>query len=127
MIAEMREALQAALGSDVELSEPVLLAGGASKEAWSVDADGARLLVRRAAASVIHRHTLSLADEFAVLEAVYAAGVKGPQPLRYLPDLDGREAFVMERLEGETIGRRIVQREELAHARAALPVQMAEE
>jgi aminoglycoside phosphotransferase (APT) family kinase protein len=127
MIAEMREALQAALGSDVELSEPVLLAGGASKEAWSVDADGARLLVRRAAGSVIHRHTLSLADEFAVLEAAYEAGVKVPQPIRYLPDLDGREAFVMERLEGETIGRRIVQKEELAHARDVLPVQMAEE
>src|SRR4051812_25124312 len=108
MIAEMREALQAAFGPDVELSEPVLLAGGASKEAWAVDADGEPLLVRRAAGGVIHRHTLSLADEFAVLEAAHEAGVKAPKPLRYLPDLDGREAFVMERLEGETIGRRIV-------------------
>ncbi|MDX6455206.1 MAG: hypothetical protein QOD48_1313, partial [Gaiellaceae bacterium] len=42
-------------------------------------------------------------------------------------DLAGREAFVMERLEGETIGRRIVQKDELALAREALPVQMAEE
>ncbi|MGZ8716432.1 MAG: phosphotransferase family protein, partial [Gaiellaceae bacterium] len=38
-----------------------------------------------------------------------------------------REAFVMERLEGETIGRRIVQREELAAARERLPVQLADE
>jgi aminoglycoside phosphotransferase (APT) family kinase protein len=127
MIAEMREALQAALGSGVELSEPVLLAGGASKEAWAVDADGEPLLVRRAAGSVIHRHTLSLADEFAVLEAAHAAGVKAPRPLQYIADLEGREAFVMERLEGETIGRRIVRKDELASARAALPVQMAEE
>jgi aminoglycoside phosphotransferase (APT) family kinase protein len=125
MIAEMREALQERLGA--EITEPVLLAGGASKEAWAVDADGEPLLVRRAAVGVIHKHTLSLADEFAVLEAAYEAGVKVPRPVAYLPDLAGREAFVMERLEGETIGRRIVRKEELAAARAALPVQMAEE
>jgi aminoglycoside phosphotransferase (APT) family kinase protein len=131
MIADVREAFQAALsgvlGREVEISEPVLLAGGASKEAWAVDAGGERLLVRRAAVGVIHRHTLTLADEFAVLEAAFEAGVAVPRPYGYVPDLAGREAFVMERLEGETIGRRIVQREELASARARLPVQMAEE
>ncbi|HZR94325.1 MAG TPA: phosphotransferase family protein [Gaiellaceae bacterium] len=126
----MREALQETLGR--ELTEPRLLAGGASKEAWAVDAalpDGTaeKLLVRRAAVGVIHRHTLSLADEFAVLEAAYEAGVKVPRPIAYLPDLAGREAFVMERVEGETIGRRIVRKAELEHARFLLPVQMAEE
>jgi aminoglycoside phosphotransferase (APT) family kinase protein len=121
MIAEMRESLQAVLGREV--SEPLLLAGGASKEAWSVDVDGEPLLVRRAAGGVIHKHTLSLADEYAVLEAAYEAGVKAPRPIAYIADLEGREAFVMERLEGETIGRRIV-RGEVA---ASLPVQLAEE
>jgi aminoglycoside phosphotransferase (APT) family kinase protein len=125
MIAEMREALQAALGG--QISEPVLLAGGASKEAWAVDIDGEALLVRRAAGSVIHRHTLSLENEFAVLQAAYAAGVKVPKPLQYISDLAGREAFLMERLDGETIGRRIVRREDLANARARLPVEMADE
>jgi aminoglycoside phosphotransferase (APT) family kinase protein len=127
MIAEMREALQpyvsAILGHEVELTEPVLLAGGASKEAWSVDADGLLLLVRRAAGGVIHRHTLTLADEYATIEAAYEAGVKVPKPYGYIADLDEREAFVMERLEGETIGRRIV-RMDLPDG---LPVQMAEE
>jgi aminoglycoside phosphotransferase (APT) family kinase protein len=131
MIAEMREALQphlsAILGREVEVSDPVLLAGGASKEAWAVDADGERLLVRRAAGGVIHKHTLSLADEFEVLRAAHEAGVKVPRPYGYIADLGGREAFVMERLEGETIGRRIVRRDELAAARRVLPVQMAEE
>ena len=125
MIAEMREALQAELGREV--SEPVLLAGGASKEAWAVDAGGERLLVRRAAVGVIHRHTLSLRDELTMLEAAYEAGVKVPRPYGYVPDLAGREAFVMERLSGETIGRRIVQKPELEAARAALPRQLAEE
>lgn len=116
----MRAELEAVLGP---VSEPVLLAGGASKEAWAVDAGGERLLVRRAAVGVIHRHTLSLEDEFAVLQAAYEAGVKVPQPIRYLPDLAGREAFVMERLDGETIGRRIVR----MHLPDEFPRQLAEE
>lgn len=85
-----------------------LLPGGASKEAWAVEADGQELLVRRAGGGVIHRATLSLEHEFRVLEAAYEAGVKVPRPVAYYPDLGGREAFAMERVHGETIGRRIV-------------------
>jgi aminoglycoside phosphotransferase (APT) family kinase protein len=117
---EMREALEAVLGP---VSEPVLLAGGASKEAWAVDAGGEPLLVRRAAVGVIHRHTLSLRAEFEVLRAAYEAGVKVPRPILYIESLDEREAFVMERLEGETIGRRIVRMD----VPAQLPLQLAEE
>jgi aminoglycoside phosphotransferase (APT) family kinase protein len=84
-----------------------LLAGGASKEAWAVDADGERLLVRRAAGGVIPAATLSLEQEFAVLEAAAEAGVRVPKPVAYLGELGGREAFAMERVDGETIGRRI--------------------
>jgi aminoglycoside phosphotransferase (APT) family kinase protein len=94
------------LGRPVESMH--LLAGGASKEAWSVDAGGEPLLVRRANVGVIHRDTLSLEHEFEVLRAAEAAGVKVPAPVAYLGELGGREAFAMERIEGETIGRRIV-------------------
>ncbi len=121
MIADMRETLQAVLGP---ISEPVQLAGGASKEAWAVDAGERRLLVRRAAGGVIHRHTLSLRDEFEVLRAAHEAGVKAPQPILYIEDLDGREAFVMERLAGETIGRRIVRMEPVP---PRLPLELAEQ
>ncbi len=127
----MRQSFQTALaelfGRDVAISEPVLLAGGASKEAWAVDADGEPLLVRRAAVGVIHSHTLTLEQEFQVLQAAHEAGVTVPRPYGYIADLEGREAFVMERLEGETIGRRIVQKPELAAAREALPLQLADE
>lgn len=122
MIAEMRETLQAVLGADV--SEPRLLAGGASKEAWAVEAGGEPLIVRRAAATVMHHHTLTLAQEYECLVAATEAGVKAPRPIAYLPDLEGREAFVMERLVGETIGRRIVRMDPLP---VELPVQLAEE
>ncbi|HWH05374.1 MAG TPA: phosphotransferase family protein [Gaiellaceae bacterium] len=102
----MREAFAAALGEPVERA--VLLAGGASKEAWAVDAGGRELLVRRAAGGVIHQGTLSLEHEFEVLRAAHEAGVKVPEPIAYLGEVEGREAFVMERIHGETIGRRIV-------------------
>jgi aminoglycoside phosphotransferase (APT) family kinase protein len=85
-----------------------LLAGGASKEAWAVDAGGERLLVRRALEGVIHEATLTLAHEFQVLEAAAEAGVRVPRPVAYLGELGGHEAFAMELVEGETIGRRIV-------------------
>lgn len=103
----MKEALAAALGSEVERA--VQLAGGASKEAWAVDTeDGRQLLVRRAGGGVIHEGTLSLRDEFEVLVAARDADVKVPEPVVYLAEIDGREAFAMERVHGETIGRRIV-------------------
>jgi aminoglycoside phosphotransferase (APT) family kinase protein len=116
----VREALEAKLGP---ISSAHLLAGGASKEAWAVDlADGTELLVRRASVGVIHRDTLTLEQEFQVLEAAVAAGVAAPRPVQYLGDVDGHEAFAMERVHGETIGRRIVR-----DPPAALPLQLAEQ
>jgi aminoglycoside phosphotransferase (APT) family kinase protein len=99
-----------------------LLPGGASKEAWAVETDGQELLVRRAAASVIHQGTLTLEHEFEVLRAAHEAGVRVPRPIAYYADLGGREAFSMELVYGETIGRRIVR-----DPPSALPLQMAEE
>jgi len=100
----------------------VLLAGGASKEAWAVEVDGQELLIRRAAVGVIHQFTLTLEQEFEVLRAAHEAGVKVPRPIAYYPDLGGREAFAMERVHGETIGRRIVR-----NPPPGLAVEMAEE
>ncbi len=104
--APWAEELEARLGRRVASMH--LLPGGASKEAWAVETDGARLLVRRAGGGVIHEGTLSLENEFRVLQAAVEAGVKAPRPVAYLGELDGREAFAMEFVEGETIGRRIV-------------------
>ncbi len=106
----------------VPVSSMRLLAGGASKEAWAVDAGGRRLLVRRAAGGVIHQYTLSLEEEFRVVEAAYEAGVRVPRAVAYLGELGGREAFATERVEGETIGRRIVKKPP-----PGLPLQLAEE
>ena len=112
--------LAAKLGQRVDSMQ--LLPGGASKEAWAVEAEGERLLIRRALAGVIHEGTLSLENEFQVLEAALEAGVKVPRPVAYLGELGGREAFAMELVEGETIGRRIVR-----DPPAGLEVELADE
>lgn len=122
----MKEALERALETKVERA--ALLAGGASKEAWRVGTeDGRVLLVRRAGGGVIHADTLSLRDEYEVLRAARDAGVRAPEPIAYLGEVEGREAFAMELVGGETIGRRIVRMPELERARRALPRQMAEQ
>ncbi len=72
-----------------------------------MQANGDDLLVRRAAGGVIHTATLSLGEEFEVLQAAAGAGVRVPRPVAYLGELGGREAFAMELVHGETIGRRI--------------------
>jgi aminoglycoside phosphotransferase (APT) family kinase protein len=114
------EALAARLGAVASVR---LLPGGASKEAWAVDlVDGTSLLVRRAGVGVIHRDTLTLEQEFEVLQAAVAAGVAAPRPVEYLGEIEGREAFAMERVDGETIGRRIVRRPP-----PSLPEQMADQ
>src|SRR2546423_5719939 len=128
---ELRERLVPIFGADIAIERLVLLAGGASKEAWALDLrtpQGTRqLLVRRAGGGVIHQETLTLEDEHRLLEVASAAGVRVPKPHGYLGEIVGRPAFVSQRVSGETIGRRIVQRPELADARAVLPTQMAEE
>jgi aminoglycoside phosphotransferase (APT) family kinase protein len=118
--APWADELEARLGSPVASMH--LLPGGASKEAWAVESDNERLLVRRAGGGVIHEGTLSLESEFRVLEAAVEAGVKAPRPVAYLGELGGREAFAMEFVDGETIGRRIVR-----DPPAGLDTQLAEE
>ena len=131
MESALRERLGELFGSGTRLVRAALLGGGASMEAWSVDVETPRgplpLLVRRAAGGRIYREALSLANEFRVLQAAWEAGVRVPRPYGYFADVAGREAFAMERLPGETVGRRIVQKPELSAARAALPTQMAEQ
>jgi aminoglycoside phosphotransferase (APT) family kinase protein len=85
-----------------------LLPGGASKEAWAVDLDGEPLVVRRALRSDVSDDVIPLEHEYRLLEAAHDAGVKVPRPVAYLGELGARPAFAVSRVEGETIGRRIV-------------------
>jgi len=120
-----------ALGFQVEIRDLTRLTGGASRETWSFDAalgDGSlrRLILRRDTPGVSRGR--SLVREALAIEAAARAGV--PEPV-ILAHSDGTERLgaayvIMERIEGETIARRILRDERLAGARALLASQCGE-
>jgi aminoglycoside phosphotransferase (APT) family kinase protein len=113
------------------------LAGGASRESWAVDmevSDGPEagrhaLVLRRDLGGVIHDRALSREQEFRLLEVVHRAGVLAPRPRWLCTDPAVLEVpfFLMDRLEGEAVGRRVVREPSLGEARKRLPQQMAEQ
>jgi aminoglycoside phosphotransferase (APT) family kinase protein len=116
---------------DARVTEIKMLAGGASKEAWSFDLstpiEKYEFILRRAGGGTMNADQLSLAQEFEVLRAARAAHVTVAKPIAYFPDVLGKEAFISERLNGEAVGRRVVSRPEYALTRAGLPERLAEE
>ena len=115
-------------GSDAAIAGLRLLAGGASQQSWRLDiatpTGPLALVMRRDTGGRMFAAALGRADEFAVIERAYRAGVPVPRPYAFLPDVQGKAAFVMACLEGETLGRRIVREARLAQARNLLPAQM---
>ncbi len=113
------------------ISSLVMLAGGASKEAWAIDLETEKqkleLILRRAGGGEMNADQITLEKEFSILEAVLEVGVTVAKPIAYFPDVLGKEAFVSERLHGEAVGRRVVSRPEFAIARASLPERLASE
>lgn len=110
------------------------LAAGATQETWSFDAEvgSAReaLILRRTAEGMERGGSdirLAVETEARVLEAARAGGVPAPA-LRFV--LDPQDAlgqgFVMERIEGETVPRKILRDAEYAGAREKLARQCGE-
>ena len=110
------------------------LSGGASQETYRLvveTADGARsLALRRAAGGVsverVPEHP-GLVAEARLMTAARAAGVPEPEVHYILREADGLgDGFVMEWLEGETLGARIVRSEALAEVRPRLAEECGE-
>jgi len=108
------------------------LAGGASQEAWIVHVAGGGaagerdLVLRRDMGGMLSSSARTRAEEFAILQAAHRAGVPVPRVVYEPFVLEGREAFLMEHLTGETIGRRLVRDDAHAQARERLPEQVAD-
>ena len=106
------------------------LSGGASRESWSFDAvtgDGERraLVLRRDPGG--HAGQSERGVEYALLEAAGGGGVAVPAVCFLLDSEDELgSGFVMERVEGETIPRRILRDEEYARARERMARQCGE-
>jgi len=123
--------------SSVRITHLRQLTGGASRDTWALDVEiGAgpevglqRLVLRRDLGGLIAEEALTREQEFRVLQTARAGGVLVPRP-RWLgtdPAVLGVPFFLMDRLEGESVGRRVVRDPALAEARTVLPRQMAEQ
>jgi aminoglycoside phosphotransferase (APT) family kinase protein len=143
--AALDAALRRALGRG--LASATRLSGGASQETWAVDAgvgaDAEPLILRRrpGGASFAQRAegerspsggagsgmALDLAAEAQLLGLAAQAGVPVPA-VRYVLTPDDRlgSGYLMQRLEGETIPRKILRDEELADTRPRLARQCGE-
>jgi aminoglycoside phosphotransferase (APT) family kinase protein len=112
------------LGGPVTIEGLRRLSGGASRESWSFDTvrgDGTRLglVLRRDPGSNIGGSDRS--TEYRLLQAAGAAGVPVPTVQFLLePGDDIGDGFVMDRIDGETIPRRILRDDEYAGARERL-------
>ena len=99
------------------------LSGGASLETWAFDLDDETPLIlrRRPDGATMRETALPLASEAALISAADAAGAPAPSVVHVCAPDDGLgEAYVMRRLEGETLGRRIVRDEAFAAVRPGL-------
>ena len=126
LVTALGHALGPVLGEDVEIDDLRPMPGGSSRQTWSfsarLPAGGHRTLVVRRDRAAPASATLAL--EAAVIEAAGAAGVPVPAVLAAPAGGDpGTCAFVvMDRVDGETIPRRVlrlVEREGTGEALAA--------
>jgi aminoglycoside phosphotransferase (APT) family kinase protein len=108
------------------------LRGGAVQENFALDVciDGRdeALVLRKDAPSRV-AVSRSRAEEFALLRAAYAAGVIVPEPLWASDDrtIAGAPFFIMRRVAGTAIGRRIVRDQTLGGDRSTLARRLAEQ
>jgi aminoglycoside phosphotransferase (APT) family kinase protein len=130
--AALESELAQATGSPVWIEGLAKIAGGASQETWRLDlcmdsgvhAGALPLILRRPLGGAIYGTALDLRAEDRVHRAVYAAGAPVPPPFKLLDDLLGAPALLVERLEAESIGRKLVREPRFAAARDRLPAQM---
>lgn len=111
-----------------QVSNLARLSGGASQETWAFRIEGptgeASLILRRAPGARITELQAGLETEAELLRLAGAAGVPVPKVRHVLAPGDhcGR-GFIMERLEGETIPRKLLRDAPFAQARERLTAQ----
>ena len=133
MYDEMKDCLQAFARRQEGYQEATVeslrkMSGGASKETWAFDLAMSghaplALVVRVNRRSPLPA-SIGLKDEFALMTEVYGAGIQVPKPYWYGKDNSGRSFYVIERIEGETIVRRLHKGVQYDKARNLMPAQL---
>jgi aminoglycoside phosphotransferase (APT) family kinase protein len=111
----------------VEIGDLRQLTGGASRQTWSFDATIERSDGRPETLALILRADpraspggMSRETEFYILQSAHAAGVPVPRVHLLLDESFGMPGFIMERIEGETIARKLLRDDEFETAREAM-------
>ncbi|MCK6577898.1 MAG: phosphotransferase family protein [Anaerolineae bacterium] len=132
-LARLAEFIGGASGDSCTIERAAPLAGGASRDMWLIDAVigvvREHLVLRRDLPTSMVESALSREHEFHLMRVAHAAGVRVARP-RWLcadPEILGGPFFLMDYVQGVSIGRKVVAAPDLAQARAALPGQMAGE
>lgn len=122
-------------GKPAQISSMTPLAGGASRDSRIIEAsiDGIphKLVLRLDLPTTMNEAALTRTQEYHLMQAAHDAGVKVAR-VRWLCDENvddylGQPFFLMDFVEGISIGRKVITMPELAHARSVLPEQMAEQ
>jgi aminoglycoside phosphotransferase (APT) family kinase protein len=113
------------------IANAVRLSGGASQETWSFDIvrpDGVIGAILRRAPSgygAAPERAAGLNAEAALMQRAYKAGVPSPRVLHVLqPQDELGTGFIMSRVEGETIPRKVLRDDQFARARPKLARQL---
>ena len=119
---------------DVKIENLGKMPGGASREIWSFDCtmeskegvEKKSMVLRRDPGA--QRIESNRRHEFLVLRAAFEEGVPVPEVFWVSEDPAVLDAafFIMQRVEGETIARRLLRDEQYATARKVMPSQLAE-
>jgi aminoglycoside phosphotransferase (APT) family kinase protein len=134
-VPALTRALSKALTGLVRLDNVVRLSGGASQETWMLDAVTAdkteQLILRRAPGGIPRASATSsspgLDVEAIAIEAARKGGAAAPRVRYVLKPEDGvGEGYVMDRLQGETIARKILRDAEFDAVRPKLAYQCGE-
>jgi aminoglycoside phosphotransferase (APT) family kinase protein len=138
-VAELTERLRSFIREqgpfkDVKIENLGKMPGGASREIWSFDctmetSEGSQkksMVLRRDPGA--QRIESNRRHEFLVLRAAFEEGVPVPEVFWVSEDPAVLDAafFIMQRVEGETIARRLLRDDQYAIARKVMPAQLAE-
>lgn len=123
--------VQRIYGNSVVLESADRLSGGASQETWLISLNGeaapASLILRRAPGgqeTSFDSAAIGLPNEAKLIRSAEQCGVPVPEVIHILGEDDGLgEGFLMTKIEGETIARRILRDDRFATARKELPAQ----
>lgn len=133
--ARLRAGLEEATGSSVTVAEVKPLHGGACQDNLAVsfvidegpDAGAHRMVLRGDAPSSLPQ-SLDRRAEFAVIGAATAAGVRTPRARWLMQDVtrEGAWSYLLDRITGEAIGRKVLSDPRLEAARGQLHDELAQ-